>query len=336
MGIAFLSFTRECLFTSDEQGTIGEPVKSVFRMTLLIAIYVLSTWAGTVDNAEAQINPDISLTCSPTAIEIDVAPGDTRIGTTYCDAQNPTLYVEKVNIQITAAGLTYSAPGSITVAAGDTTTFEVVVRGEDQMTEGSRQVTVSARVDQANGAPCPTCTSQTTSLLVVVKQFPMLRIQADEPFKQLRPKVDYIFEFGIYNDGNNRDQFIIAVNNRDELADAGFQISLPEVNTWIESKAPPQKMRVMMRTPKKQGWSDHYFQLDFRATSEHSIRTGGVEMSQTQMVTLYIRGVYLPGFQIIPSLMMLGLAAAFVAKRRDDDFTEATADIPDPPFVPLF
>jgi len=313
-----------------------EPVKSVFRMTLLITIYVLSTWAGTVDNAEAQINPDISLTCSPTAIEIDVAPGDTRIGTTYCDAQNPTLYVEKVNIQITAAGLTYAAPGSITVAAGDTTTFEVVVRGEDQMAEGSRQVTISARVDQANGAPCPTCTSQTTSLVVVVKQFPMLRIQADEPFKQLRPKVDYIFEFGIYNDGNNRDQFIIAVNNRDELADAGFQISLPEVNTWIESKAPPVKMRVMMRTPKKQGWSDHYYQLDFRTTSEHSIRSGGVEMSQTQMVTLYVRGVYLPGFELFPSLMMLGLAAAFVAKRRNEDHGEATADVPSPPFEPLF
>ena len=314
-----------------------EPVKSVFRMTLLIAIYVLSTWAGTVDHAEAQVNPDISLTCSPTAIEIDVAPGDTRIGTTYCDASNPTLYVEIVNIQITAAGLTYSAPGSITVAAGDTTTFEVVVRGEDQMTEGSRQVTVSARVDQANGAPCPTCTSQTTSLLVVVKQFPMLRVQADEPFKQLRPKVDYIFEFKIYNDGNNRDQFIIAVANRDDLADSGFQISLPEVNTWIESKAPPQKMRVMMRTPKKQGWSDHYYQLDFQATSEHSIRSGGVEMSQTQMVTLYIRGVYLPGFQLIPSLMMLGFAAAFVAKRRNDDFTESTSDVPSPPaFEPLF
>ncbi len=313
-----------------------EPVKSVFRMTLLIAIYVLSTWAGTVDNAEAQLNPDISLTCSPTAIEIDVAPGDTRIGTTYCDAQNPTLYVEKVNIQITAAGLTYAAPGSITVAAGDTTTFEVVVRGEDQMAEGSRQVTISARVDQANGAPCPTCTSQTTSLVVVVKQFPMLRIQADEPFKQLRPKVDYIFEFGIYNDGNNRDQFIISVNNRDELADAGFQISLPEVNTWIESKAPPVKMRVMMRTPKKQGWSDHYYQLDFRTTSEHSIRSGGVEMSQTQMVTLYIRGVYLPGFELFPSLMMLGLAAAFVAKRRNEDHGEATADVPSPLFEPLF
>ena len=59
-------------------------------------------------------------------------------------------------------------------------------------------------------------------------------------------------------------------------------------------------------------------------------------MSQTQMVTLYIRGVYLPGFEMISSLMMLGLAAAFVAKRRNEDYGEATADVPSPPFEPLF
>ena len=59
-------------------------------------------------------------------------------------------------------------------------------------------------------------------------------------------------------------------------------------------------------------------------------------MSQTQMVTLYIRGVYLPGFELFSSLMMLGLAAAFVGKRRNEDYAEETADIPDPPFEPLF
>ncbi len=295
-----------------------EPVKSVFRMTMIMTIYVLSTWAGTVDNAEAQVNPDINILCSPTAVEIDVAPGDTRIGTTYCDATNPTLYVEKVNIQITSAGLTYSAPGSITVAAGDTSTFEVVVRGEDQMTEGSRQVTISARVDQANGAPCATCTSQVTNVMVVVKQFALLRVQAEEPFRQLRPKVDYVFEFKIYNDGNNRDQFMIGVDNREDLEDKGFQISLPETNTWIESKAPPETMRVMMRTPKKQGWSDTYYQLTFCAVSDHSLRSSldvALAMTQCQQVTIYIRGVYLPGFLLIPSLLMLGLAAAFTARR---------------------
>ena len=76
--------------------------------------------------------------------------------------------------------------------------------------------------------------------------------------------------------------------------------------------------------------------MDFRTTSEHSIRSGGVEMAQTQMVTLYIRGVYLPGFELFPSLMMLGLAAAFVSKRRNEDFDDVTADTPSLPFEPLF
>ncbi|MDP6906538.1 MAG: choice-of-anchor T family protein [Candidatus Thalassarchaeaceae archaeon] len=281
-----------------------------------MTIYVLSTWAGTVDNAEAQVNPDINILCSPTAVEIDVAPGDTRIGTTYCDASNPTLYVEKVNIQITSAGLTYSAPGSITVASQDTATFEVVVRGDDQMTEGSRQVTISARVDQANGAPCATCTSQVTNVMVVVKQFALLRVQAEEPFRQLRPKIDYTFEFKVYNDGNNRDQFIIGVENREDLEDDGFQISLPETTTWVDSKAPPETMRVMMRTPKKQGWSDQYYNLQFCAVSDHSLRSNVLfPIMQCQSVTIYIRGVYLPGFMLIPSLLMLGLAAAIVGRR---------------------
>ena len=313
-----------------------EPVKSVVRMTMLMTIYVLSSWAGTVGNAEAQMNPDISILCTPTAIEIDVAPGDTRLGVTYCTATNPTVYVEKVNIQVTSAGLAYSAPGSITVGSNADTIFEIVVRGDDQMAEGNRQVSVSARVDQANGAPCPTCTAQTTQLMVVIKQFPMIRVQADEPFKQLRPKVDYIFEFKIYNDGHNRDQIIIDVANREELEDAGFQISLPEVNTWIESKAPPEKLRVMMRTPKRQGWSDDYYHLEFHAVSEHSVRTGGVLMEQTQMITLYIRGVYLPGFELFPGLMMLGLAAAAGAKRRSLDRGDDEDGTVPLPFDPIF
>ena len=38
-----------------------------------------------------------------------------------------------------------------------------------------------------------------------------------------------------------------------------------------------------------------------------------------QMVTIYVRGVYLPGFELIPSLAMLGMAAAVIARRGMDD-----------------
>jgi len=34
--------------------------------------------------------------------------------------------------------------------------------------------------------------------------------------------------------------------------------------------------------------------------------------------------------------MMLGFAAAFAAKRRNEDFTDMTADVPSPPYEPLF
>ena len=84
----------------------------------------------------------------------------------------------------------------------------------------------------------------------------------------------------------------------------------------------------MVRTPKNQGWTDEYYTLEFEAVSEFSCRyeTGGCN-SMSQMITIYVRGVYLPGFELIPSLAMLGFAAAVIAKRRagddeDDDDAE--------------
>ena len=310
---------------------MGETLSALRKSVMLMLVYMLALWSGAAGGVAAQSpNPDITVTCSPGSIPIDVYPGATRIGTTYCDAVNPTAYAEKVNIQVTSAGLAYAAPGSITVPPQDSITFEVTIRGEDRMTEGSRQVTITARVDQFNGVPCGTCTSQPVGVMVVVKQFALLRVEADEPFKQLRPKVDYILEFKVYNDGNNRDRFNIEVANRDVLEDGGFQISLPQISTEIESQAPPAKVRVLMRTPKKQGWSDHYYQLDFKATSDHSIRSEGIPMYQTQMVTLYIRGVYLPGFELFSTLMMVGLASTMAFKRRLEREGIPTDDLESP------
>ena len=42
----------------------------------------------------------------------------------------------------------------------------------------------------------------------------------------------------------------------------------------------------------------------------------------SQMITIYVRGVYLPGFELIPSMAMLGMAAAVLARRNLDDESE--------------
>jgi hypothetical protein len=70
-----------------------------------------------------------------------------------------------------------------------------------------------------------------------------------------------------------------------------------------------------MRTPKNQGWTDKYFSLQFKATSEYSVRTEGIPNYQIQTMTIYIRGVYLPGFELIGTLMITALAAAAFAGR---------------------
>jgi hypothetical protein len=164
--------------------------------------------------------------------------------------------------------------------------------------------------------------------MATIMQFSRLRVEAEEPFKQLRPKVDYIFEFKVYNDGNAYDRFNIEIANRDDLEEADFQITLPTISTEIEPQAPADKVRVMIRTPKVQGWSDTYYQLQFRATSEYSVRTEGIPNYQTQMVTLYVRGVYLPGFELVPSLTMVALGAAFIARRRiEEEHDEAVQEL---------
>ena len=77
----------------------------------------------------------------------------------------------------------------------------------------------------------------------------------------------------------------------------------------------------MIRTPKTQGWSDAYHVLDFYAESEFACNNGGC-IRETQMITIYVRGVYLPGFEVVPALSMVVLAAAVAGRRLTESRDE--------------
>jgi hypothetical protein len=128
-----------------------------------------------------------------------------------------------------------------------------------------------------------------------------------------------MLQFDVYNDGNARDKFNVEVSNFDELNDAGFQLSIPLLTDEIDSLAPPTKFRVQMRTPKNQGWTDKYYNLQFKATSDFSIRTEGIPNYQIQSMTIYIRGIYLPGFEIAGTMMITALAAVALAGRNRNE-----------------
>ena len=125
------------------------------------------------------------------------------------------------------------------------------------------------------------------------------------------PKTDKDFEFKVYNLGNQYDFMKVGIseNSRESLEDAGFNINIPISKVNVEPMVAPAKVRIQIRTPKTQGWTDAYHTLDFYAESDFSCKNGGCDR-ESQMITIYVRGIYLPGFEIIPALSMVALAAA--------------------------
>ena len=289
-----------------------------FRVPMVIlVVYFMSLCSG-VASVQAQTSPDVSLTCDQPA-PIEVYPGALRSTIIYCTLTNPTAASEKVDLTYQQGLISVAGPGSATVPPGDTS-FQVAARADLRQPEGQQVVTITAVVTQWGGAPVSTATSPTEAkVMTVFKQFSRLRVGAELAFIQLRPKVDYTLVFDVYNDGNARDKFNVEIQNYDELNDEGFQLSLPLISQEIDSLAPPEKFRVQMRTPKNQGWTDKYFNLQFKATSEYSVRSEGVPNYQVQVMTIYIRGVYLPGFELVGTTMMAALAGAAVGRNSSND-----------------
>ena len=282
-----------------------------------MAVYFLSLWSG-VAAVQAQTSPDVSLTCDQPA-PIEVYPGALRSTIIYCTLTNPTTFSEKVDLTYQQGIISVAGPGSATVPPGDTS-FQVAARADLRQPEGQQVVTITATVTQWNGAPVTAATSPTEAkVMTVFKQFSRLRVGAELAFIQLRPKVDYTLVFDVYNDGNARDKFNVEIQNYDEMVDEGFQLSLPLISQEIDSLAPAEKFRVQMRTPKNQGWTDKYFSLQFKATSEYSVRSEGVPNYQIQVMTIYIRGVYLPGFELVGTAMMAALAGAALGRKTNDN-----------------
>ena len=297
--------------------------KSTFTVLL---IYVASLLLVAVPaQAQAPVAA-VSITCQPAEIKVDVKPGSTLVGFTTCTATNPSSYLEKISISISSDGLAAAAPGDIYVGPSSEEDFQVVVRAQPFMTMQARQLTIQASVSEFNGLPPPNPAQSSSQMIVSITQFALLQVEAAEPFVQLMPKTDKDFEFKVYNLGNQYDFMKVGIseNSREQLEDAGFNINIPISKVNVEPMVAPAKVRIQLRTPKTQGWTDAYHTLDFYAESDFSCKNGGCDR-ESQMITIYVRGIYLPGFEIIPALSMVALAAAVAGRRfinADDEEEE--------------
>jgi hypothetical protein len=258
----------------------------------------------------------ISVTCAPAIINVEVSPGSTYSGFTTCSASNPTAYQEKISLNVQAEGLATAAPGDMYVGADDSVDFQISVRAVPYMMMDSRTLEVQATVQEINGVPPLNPASSKTNMIINIMQYSLVQVEATEPFTQLMPKTDKIFEFKVYNLGNQLDFMKVGVtdDSRNALEEAGFTITLPAVKKRVVPGPAAENIEVKLRTPKTQGWTDSYYVLNFYSSSEFQCLEDECR-PESQMITIYVRGVYLPGFEVIPALSMIALAAAVAGRR---------------------
>jgi len=204
-----------------------------------------------VENVEAQSGAAaVDLNCTSPyasgAIDVAVHPGATLTGYSVCTVSNPSIYQEKISIQVTADGLVTAAPGSITLAPGGESEFQVTVRADSRMTMQARSLSTTAQVTEINGVPPPNIAESTSNQIINILQFSMLTAEMVEPRVEISTGEVYSLEYKVYNRGNWLDKFNIDVDYNENI---GFNIIAPVTSAEIEHMAAPHKFVLEVKAP---------------------------------------------------------------------------------------
>ncbi|MDP6857019.1 MAG: choice-of-anchor T family protein [Candidatus Thalassarchaeaceae archaeon] len=192
------------------------------RLWVLVACLLLAP------SVSSQMNPipGVTLECESGPHDIEVHPGSDRTVNVECVVVNDSIYTESVGISVTAAGLATAAPGSITLPPGGEEEFIVTLRGDEKMSPSTRNVTVTANVNNINGAPCVTCEPETVEFNVRILQYADLSVTARTGTLQMEIGTTSEVTFDLHNEGNGKDSFSVSIENKSALESIGFSFSV--------------------------------------------------------------------------------------------------------------
>ena len=140
---------------------------------LLISALLISSSIPMIPSSEAQIVPEIDISCEEPE-EIEVFPGAERERetTVYCILENPNPYSETVQLTYQSGVLMVSGPSSVTVSGSSSESFEVEIRSDTRSPPLTQIITIYAEVTEAGGFPVSgTTQGKTVEVTIVVLKY---------------------------------------------------------------------------------------------------------------------------------------------------------------------
>jgi hypothetical protein len=264
--------------------------------------------------AEAQAAVAYSVAFTNGQVTLDVRPGASGVGCTEMVISNEGQATIDVDIALSGGGVTIS-PGavSVTLGPGGSITVPICALALTRSSYKTVQVTALASGRETNTQLQQV--NKNAGFAVIVQQYARLSVQATQPFQKIGPGKEFVLTFIAVNNGNYVDTVAVEVLNQKDLEDAGFTVALAAVQYSVDA-AGEQPVQLTVATPRGTviGWSNEYHTIIMQV----STTLQGESEARSVTATLWVRGVFLPGFDPMFTIFALALVASALSRSRRD------------------
>jgi hypothetical protein len=264
--------------------------------------------------AEAQAAVAYSVAFTNGQVTLDVRPGASGVGCTEMVISNEGQATIDVDVALSGGGVTIS-PGavSVTLGPGGSITIPICALALTRSSYKTVQVTALASGRETNTQLQQV--NKNAGFAVIVQQYARLSVQATQPFQKIGPGKEFVLTFIAVNNGNYVDTVAVEVLNQKDLEDAGFTVALAAVQYSVDA-AGEQPVQLTVATPRGTviGWSNEYHTIIMQV----STTLQGESEARSVTATLWVRGVFLPGFDPMFTIFALALVASALSRSRRD------------------
>jgi hypothetical protein len=284
--------------------------KAVILATLMLGTTLLMFTPA----AEAQAVVAYSISFTDGQVNLDVRPGASGVGCTEMVVSNEGQAAIDVDVSISGGGVTIS-PGavSVTLGSGGSITVPICALALTQSSYKNVQVTAIAQGRESNSQLNQV--NKNAGFAVIIEQYARLSVQAAQPFQRVGPGKEFFLTFTAVNNGNYQDTIAVEVLNLKDLEESGFVIALAAQQYLIDAQG-EQPVQVSISTPRGTviGWSNEYHTVIMQVATTLQ----GETEARSVTATLWVRGVFLPGFDPLFTIFALAIVASALSRSRRD------------------
>ena len=286
----------------------------ITRAMLLATLILGTTMIMFSPPANAQAAVAYTIAFTDGQVNLDVRPGASGVGCTEMIVGNEGQATIDVDVSLSGGGVTIS-PGavSVTLAPGGSITVPICALALTQSSYKNVQVTALAQGRETNTQLNPV--NKSSGFAVIIDQYARLSVQATQPFQRVGPGKEFVLTFTAVNNGNYQDTISVEVLNQKDLEDAGFVVALAAQQYLVDSKV-EQPVQVSISTPRGTviGWSNEYHTVIMQVATTLE----GESEARAVTATLWVRGVFLPGFDPVFTIFALAIVASALSRSRKD------------------